>query len=77
MNFPIMRSAVHKEIPWKLLEPHADQARRNHGQSLSGLARRGGLTVAEAIAVLEDRAFRPLAKWEGEDRLAQLLKEGA
>lgn len=47
-------------IPWKILEPHEDQAYKNHCQSLHRLAERGGLSPCEAIAVIEDRSWRPV-----------------
>jgi hypothetical protein len=45
-------------IPWAMIEPHAKQAMLNHYQTLHGLHRRGGLSWAEALAVIEDREFR-------------------
>lgn len=45
-------------IPWRLLTPHEAQAKRNHGgQDLETLARRGGLSPGELVAVLEDRRY--------------------
>ena len=44
-------------IPWAIVAPHEDQARRNHFQSLETLAARGGLDPAELVAVLEDRPW--------------------
>jgi hypothetical protein len=59
--FPIMgnRPASHIEpIPWSIIAPHEEQARRNHGgQSLDRLAQRGGLDPIEAIAVLTDQDY--------------------
>jgi hypothetical protein len=46
-------------IPWAMIAPHAEQARRNHGQTLHRLHERGGLSWCEALAVLEDRKWRP------------------
>lgn len=39
-------------IPWKMIEPCEAQAQRNHDQSLTRLAERGGLSPVEAYAVL-------------------------
>ncbi len=40
-------------IPWAMIAPHEPQALHNHGQqSLATLARRGGLSPSEAVAVL-------------------------
>lgn len=41
-------------LPWALIEPHAAQAMRNHGQTLERLAERGGLGFSEAYCVLND-----------------------
>jgi hypothetical protein len=41
-----------RSVPWELLAPHEDQAIRNHHQDLENLARRGGLSPAEMVAVL-------------------------
>lgn len=43
------------EIPWKMISPHAARALKNHGQSLSRLADRGGLSAKEALCIIEDR----------------------
>jgi hypothetical protein len=44
-------------IPWSVIAPHERQAQLNHQQDLEMLARRGGLSPCEAIAVIEDRAW--------------------
>ena len=54
--FPLLGS---RSIPWRLLAPHHDQAQKNHGQTLEQLAARGGLSPAEALAVIESRRWRP------------------
>lgn len=36
------------------------QAQRNHGQTLARLAERGGLNAAEALAIAERRAYKPV-----------------
>ena len=51
--FPIMGSDMLKAIPWEVLAPKSGQAENNHSQSLETLARRGGLGVDEACAVLD------------------------
>lgn len=52
---PLMRAsmAVHMEL---LSE---QQAQKNHGQSLDRLAERGGLSLCEALALVERRRWRP------------------
>jgi hypothetical protein len=47
-------------IPWAVIAPHEEQARRNHGQTLQRLAERGGLSPAEAVAVLTDQPWRSM-----------------
>jgi hypothetical protein len=44
-------------IPWEAIAPHERQASANHGQSLETLARRGGLSPYELLAVLLDQPF--------------------
>lgn len=51
-------------VPWEWVEPHWAQAKKNHGQTLERLAERGGLSISELAAVLEDREWR---RMEDED----------
>ncbi len=53
--FPVMVGPPgHKVyVPWELISPHEDQAKRNHcGQSFEELAERGGLSARETAAVM-------------------------
>ena len=57
-RFPIIKT-WHSEgvvspdsIPWELLSPHEPQAIKNHSQTLEQLAKRGGLDVCEAVALI-------------------------
>lgn len=72
-------SGKNSRFPLDLFKPHARQASLNHGQTLERLAERGGLSWAEALAIIEDRfvvdrrvgseetAFRKaFAAWEAE-----------
>lgn len=45
-------------VRWEMVEGHEEQAQRNHYQTLSRLAERGGLDSMELVAVLEDRDYR-------------------
>jgi hypothetical protein len=75
-SFPILREYAEpgrKDIPWEMIAPHEGQARLNHGQSLERLAERGGLAACEAVAVLENRAWRRMT--EADQRLTQLETE--
>jgi hypothetical protein len=51
-------SYADRGIPWTMIAPHEDQAQANHSQSLQRLHERGGLSWAEALAVLEDRRWQ-------------------
>ncbi len=51
--FPILGSDTIKAVPWAVLALHESQAQRNHGQLLERLARRGGLGVDEACAIID------------------------
>lgn len=54
---PIMGGTICSEIPWGLISPHEQQARKNHGQTLDRLAERGGLGHSEAIDIIEGRKW--------------------
>lgn len=56
-RFPLLgRSwSEFNSLPWGMMAPHEARAVSNHGQSLEKLARRGGLSVDEALAVIEGR----------------------
>lgn len=64
------------DIPWAVIEPCEEQAKRNHGhQSLERLAERQGLGCAEAIAVLECHEFRFLDDTEASAQLHEIVRE--
>ncbi|WP_140419925.1 hypothetical protein [Achromobacter denitrificans] len=54
-KMPIFGAALLIEIPFAMIEPHEAQAKRNHGQTLDHLAARGGLSVPEALDIIEGR----------------------
>lgn len=56
--YPILGIRPHQYIPRGLLMIHEGQAWKNHGQSLSQLAQRGGLSWAEALAIIEGKNWR-------------------
>lgn len=56
-KFPILGSKPKEYIPLDIIEPHENQALKNHGQTLKRLAERGGLSWIEALCILEDREF--------------------
>jgi hypothetical protein len=59
--FPVFKQGNVKgaptSVPWSVIEPHRAQALANHYQSLERLADRGGLSLREMWAVLNDRAW--------------------
>ena len=67
-----LRSALRRSIPWLMIASHEAQAMKNHGQSLVRLNERGGLSVHEAIAVLQDRPLPPLKLTSDADARAML-----
>ncbi len=70
--YPILESerSPKQYIPRGLLSPHEKQAWRNHGQSLSKLAQRGGLSWAEALAIIEDKKLRDA---EHDEKVAETI----
>jgi hypothetical protein len=67
-RFPVMGGP---SIPWWAIAPHDAQAQRNHGgQTLERLAQRGGLSPAEAMAVLEDRPY----EWGSDEKCRNRLQ---
>lgn len=68
-------------IPWDVMAPHARQAWENHSQTLDRLAERGGLSLCEAVAVLENRRWCKMDQVDAERRLAEIIaalnKDGA
>lgn len=62
------------DIPWEMIASHEKQADRNHGQTLRGLASRGGLCAIEMLAVLTDsRINLRLTEEEAVERLTELV----
>jgi hypothetical protein len=47
-----------RSVPWDLVKDHENQAKRNHSQSLTHLAERGGLSPKELWCVVHDMRFR-------------------
>ena len=64
-----------ESIPWALAIAHLEQMNRNHSQTASQLARRGGLSPEELVAVLEDRPWRSMSMADACRRLAELVKQ--
>lgn len=74
-QFPILGDdkSLLGSVPWALVEAHAKQCGYNHGQSVSTLASRGGLSLSELAAVLEDRPWHRMLKAAALDVVKQFL----
>lgn len=53
-RFPIQGGT---SIPWEMIAPHEARCQRNHCQTLTRIAERGGFSHLEALAVLDDRSL--------------------
>lgn len=72
---PILGTMGQATAPWSLLEPHADRAYLNHGQTLERLRDRGGLDICEVLAILEDRVVTTHDVTAQHARLTALIRE--
>jgi hypothetical protein len=76
--FPVLGAARRRtpgsptHVPWAVLAPHEAWALRNHSQTLERLAERGGLSLCEMCAVIEERRWR---KMDDAEALARVLAE--
>jgi hypothetical protein len=79
--FPILNDPVVRAIPWPVIAGHEAQAQKNHYQSLTRLAERGGLSVVEAVVVLldipfpSDRSFTPSKLAEYRHILMRIIRD--
>lgn len=58
--FPVLDAGY--SVPWQYLTPFEEQAKRNHDQSLSHLASRGGLDSLEILLVINGMGLRQIAE---------------
>lgn len=58
-RYPIMEGP---SVPWAYMEPHEAMAMRNHQQTLTRLSDRGGLSPAEAEAIVSGIMYREIHK---------------
>lgn len=73
-DFPILNSRIGpKTIPAINVYLHANQAERNHRQSVNRLAERCGLSWCELFAVLHDKPWRSMNEQEAHDGVMSLL----
>jgi hypothetical protein len=81
-TFPILASAETRaqyprapyEIQWDLLERHERQILKTYGRSIEGVAQSGGMTWCEVVAVMEERAWRPMEADEAISRMEELIR---
>lgn len=62
-------------IPYAVIEPHEEQALKNHGQTFQRLAERGGLCYSEALAVLKDRDRTDVEQSIAKHRVYVIIQE--
>lgn len=73
-DFPILNSKIGpKTIPAINVYLHADQAERNHRQTVNRLAERSGLSWCELFAVLHDKPWRSMNEQEAHDGCMSLI----
>lgn len=69
-------------LPWAIIAPHAKQAPLNFrssadpeapGKTLEFLRDNGGISAAEAVAIIEERPFTEMDEAAAFERLAQLV----
>lgn len=66
VHIPFLEVDHNNISPRGLLMIHEGQAWKNHGQSLTQLAQRGGLSWAEALAIIEGKNWRDAIQSENE-----------
>lgn len=69
---PIIGDRYITVAPVAPLKAHEAQARKNHDQSIDDLARRGGLSICEYLAIAEDRPWRKMDAVEAREKLRKL-----
>lgn len=60
-------------VPRAMLVGRADRFLRNHGATLNELAQRGGISIDECIAVLEDRRWAHIDEAEAHSSMRQKI----
>ena len=75
-EFPIMTKKGKEYIPYDIIKTHEEQALKNHcGQTLDRLEARGGLSWAEAYAVLTDSKIPYGDKYISDEFYEKKVKE--
>lgn len=63
------------EIEWEPTEADRKRAMANHSQTLERLHERGGMSWCEMVAILADRAWRPMDQSDAKARVYLILQE--
>lgn len=62
-------------VPWGLVKEHEARALKTHDQDIETLHRRGGLSLAELVAVIEDRPWKAMDTMTALSALARHIAE--
>jgi hypothetical protein len=60
-------------VPRAMLAEHLNQCYSNHGSSIERLARKGGLTADECLAILENRRWLPIDEADAHTQLVRAV----
>ncbi len=61
-------------VPWSIFENKEERCRINHGQTLKRIAERGGLSCAEAFAIIADMNLPQLREFGFENAKQKWLE---
>jgi len=75
-NFPVLNPKGNMPlcVPWGFIEPHREQAYKNHHQTLETLASRGGLDPIEMLAVVTGQGWKDWTPPLYNEAVAKLLE---
>lgn len=74
-HFPILGEPGKRWVPWELVAEHEGQCQRNHSQTPTRLAERGGLSMSELLCVLENRRPPFAEERSAEVRVQKIVHE--
>lgn len=72
-TFPIHDPDI-PSVPWALMVPHGAASLVNYGLTLAQLADRGGVSPAEAVALIEDRPMAVMPTQVARDQLREYAR---
>lgn len=70
-DFPILDDSEIKSIPWAVMVPHEQSAFTRYRRTLKQLADCGGVTPAEALAIIENRMWLRMPALEAREQLLE------